>query len=263
MLNRYFAVISAKHAPRPVESLSKLVGRFVLLELPVWQLLILAAVVGTIWSASIFDLAFLIGQDAFWQFPAGTIGGDLSQSDMAQVLVGYLYYVQNPWHLPLFYVSALGTPAGTNVILTDFVPIVGLVDKLVHSLTGNTVNLYGAPSDASAAIPLPVPLGRNVRPANPTCYPGPSHGETKRRVSKPSGCSQLPFMHEGVAALAERHNQKAEPSVAIQAFDRTQPGPPPKNGQDRRQGGGRRWNPWNRVSRCSRSGIVLEVLAQT
>lgn len=138
-----FVVIGVKRAVWPVESLSKLVGRFVLLELPVWQLLALAVVVGAIWSASIFDVGFLIGQDAFWQFPRGTIGLGLGQNDMADVLVGYLYYVQSPWHLPLFYVSALGTPAGMNVILTDFVPIVGLVGKLVHSLTGTTVNLYG------------------------------------------------------------------------------------------------------------------------
>src|ERR1700740_2494828 len=100
MLNRYLVVIGVKQAARPVESLSKLVGRFVLLELPIWQLLALAAVVGAIWSASIFDLGFLIGQDAFWQFPIGTIG--LSQNDMAQVLVGYIYYVQSPWHLHTF-----------------------------------------------------------------------------------------------------------------------------------------------------------------
>lgn len=30
-----------------------------------------------------------------------------------------------------------------------------------------------ARSDASGAIPLPVPCGRNVRPASPTCHPGP------------------------------------------------------------------------------------------
>jgi hypothetical protein len=64
--------------------------------------------------------------------------------DMAQVLVGYLYFVQSPWHLPLFYVSALGTPTGVNVIFTDSVPIVALVGKLIRSLTGTTINLYGA-----------------------------------------------------------------------------------------------------------------------
>ena len=62
---------------------------------------------------------------------------------MAGALVGYLYYVQSPWHLPLFYVSALGTPAGTNVIFMDVVPIVALIGKLIHSLTGATINLYG------------------------------------------------------------------------------------------------------------------------
>ena len=105
-------------------------------------MLVLAAGVGIIWAASLFDWAFVTGWHAFWQFPKGTIGG-AGQVDMANVLVGYLYYVQSPWHLPLFYVSALGTPTGTNVIFMDVVPIVALVGKLIHSLTGAMVNLYG------------------------------------------------------------------------------------------------------------------------
>ena len=55
----------------------------------------------------------------------------------------YLYYVQSPWQLPLFYVSALGIPTGTNIIFTDVVPVVALVGKLIHSLTGAIVNPYG------------------------------------------------------------------------------------------------------------------------
>jgi Family of unknown function (DUF6311) len=130
-----------RQAPRPVDDLAQRLGRVVLMELPVWQLLVLAGGVGVIWSASLFDSSFVTGQHAFWQFPQGTIGG--SQNDMASLLAAYLYYVQSPWHLPLFQVSALGTPVGTNVIFTDAVPIVALVGKLVHSLTGATVNLYG------------------------------------------------------------------------------------------------------------------------
>jgi hypothetical protein len=110
-------------------------------ELPSLQLLVLAAAVGVVWAASLFDWSFVTGRHAFWQFPQGTIGG--SQNDMAIPLVAYLYYVQSPWHLPLFHVSALGAPAGINVIFTDAVPIVALVGKLVHSVTGATVNLYG------------------------------------------------------------------------------------------------------------------------
>jgi hypothetical protein len=111
------------------------------MELPVWQLLVLAFAIGAVWTASLFDWGFVTGRHAFWQFPQGTIGG--SQNDMAIPLAAYLYYVQSPWHLPLFHVSALGTPVGTNVIFTDVVPIVALLGKLVHTLTGAAVNLYG------------------------------------------------------------------------------------------------------------------------
>lgn len=134
-------MIREKQAVRPVGSLAQHLGRVVLVELPAWQLIILASAVGAIWAASLFDWSFVVGRHAFWQFPEGTISG--SENDMAQVLVGYLYYVQSPWHLPLFYVSALGTPAGTNVIFLDVVPIVALVGKVVHSLTGAIINLYG------------------------------------------------------------------------------------------------------------------------
>jgi hypothetical protein len=117
-------------------------GRLLLLELPISRLLGLASAMGVLWAASIFDRSFVTAQHAFWQLPQGTIGG--SQDDMASSLAAYLYYVQSPWQLPLFHVSALGTPTGTNVMFTDVVPIIALIGKLVHSVTGATVNFYGA-----------------------------------------------------------------------------------------------------------------------
>jgi hypothetical protein len=134
-------MISEKKAINRVESRAQRLGRFILMELPATQLLVLASAVGIVWASSLFNFSFVLGQHAFWQFPAGTIYH--SQLDMADALAGYLYFVQSPWHLPLFYVSALGTPAGTNVIYMDVVPIVALAGKLIHSLTGVTVNLYG------------------------------------------------------------------------------------------------------------------------
>jgi hypothetical protein len=120
--------------------LAQRLGRVVFVELPTWQLLILAGGVGVIWAASLFDWSFVDGRHSFWEFPQGTIGG--SQSDMAEWLVGYLYYVQSPWQFPLFYVPALGTPVGVNVIFLN-IGLVGLVGKLVHSFTGTTLNLCG------------------------------------------------------------------------------------------------------------------------
>ena len=97
-------MIREKRAISPIESLAQRFGHAVLAELPAWQLLVLAAIVGVIWAASLFDWGFLSGQHAFWRFPMGI--------DMQLVLAAYSYYVQSPWQLPLFYVSALGGPVG-------------------------------------------------------------------------------------------------------------------------------------------------------
>ncbi|MBV8739394.1 MAG: hypothetical protein JO007_19505 [Alphaproteobacteria bacterium] len=107
-----------------------------LAELPAWQLLVLAAATGLLWATSLFDWSFVAVRHAFWQFPMGI--------DMQQVLAAYYYYVQSPWQLPLFYVSALGAPTGTNIIFTDAVPIAALAGKLIHSLIGVIINPYGA-----------------------------------------------------------------------------------------------------------------------
>jgi hypothetical protein len=103
---------------------------------------ILAAAVGIVWAATMFDWSFVAGTNAFWEFPAGTIPN--ARYDMAQVLVAYFYFAQAPWHLPLFDVAALGTPTGANIIMMDAVPIVALIGKLVERLTGTLINPYGA-----------------------------------------------------------------------------------------------------------------------
>jgi hypothetical protein len=112
--------------------------------LPVWQLLVVATIIGGLWAASLFGWDFVTGRHSFWQFPRGTIGGSSADNDIAAPLAAYLYYVQSPWQLPLFYLAALDAPGGVNAIYTDFVPIVPLIGKLIHSLTGTVVNLYGA-----------------------------------------------------------------------------------------------------------------------
>jgi uncharacterized protein DUF6311 len=124
-------------------SLAQRIREAVLVELPAWQLLVLAAIVGGLWAVSLFDWDFVAGRHAFWQFPRGTIGGDYGENDMAAPLAAYFYYVQSPWHLPLFYLSTLNTPVGVNAIYTDFVPIVAFIGKVIHALTGAVVNLYG------------------------------------------------------------------------------------------------------------------------
>jgi Family of unknown function (DUF6311) len=133
-------MISENQTIRRPQSLVQRIRRVVLVELPAWQLLILAAVVGVLWAASLFDWDFVTGRHAFWQFPRGTIGGDDGENDMAAPLAAYFYYVQSTWHFPLFDLSAVGV----NAIYFDFVPIIPLIGKMIHSFTGAAVNLYGA-----------------------------------------------------------------------------------------------------------------------
>src|SRR5215472_16065740 len=68
------------------------VQHIVLAELPAWQLIALAALVGVIWALSIFNWSFITGRNIWWQSPH-VVGGALNP-DIAQVLVGYFYYVQ-------------------------------------------------------------------------------------------------------------------------------------------------------------------------
>ncbi|HTV44557.1 MAG TPA: DUF6311 domain-containing protein [Stellaceae bacterium] len=117
------------------DELARRVGRIALAELPAWQLLGLAAVVGLCCDASLFDCNFITGRDDFWRFPMGV--------DMQTVLGSYFYYVQSPWRFPLFYVASLGIPTGTNIIFTDPVPIIALAGKLLRNVTCVTVNPYG------------------------------------------------------------------------------------------------------------------------
>jgi hypothetical protein len=131
-------MISENQTIRRPQSVVQRIRKVVLVELPAWQLLILAAVVGVLWAASLFDWDFVTGRHAFWQFPHGTIGG--GENDMAAPLAAYFYYVQSTWHFPLFYLTAVGV----NAIYFDFVPIIPLIGKMIHSFTGAVVNPYGA-----------------------------------------------------------------------------------------------------------------------
>jgi hypothetical protein len=118
------------------------VSQAIFIQAPSWLLLTFAAAIGIAWAASIFGWDFITGRHPFWQFPSGTIPS--AQNDMAQVLVGYYYYAQAPWRVPLFHVAALGAPAGANIIMMDAVPIVALIAKLADGICGTAVNPYGA-----------------------------------------------------------------------------------------------------------------------
>lgn len=102
-----------------------------------WLLSLLAAVAGVL---ALFPLPVLLGTAPFWDNPRGIVGG--SWADMAQASSGYVAYVRDGWHWPLFQTAGLGRN-GANIIFTDSVPAVALLGRLLFLVTGRIVPLYG------------------------------------------------------------------------------------------------------------------------
>ncbi|HKX09406.1 MAG TPA: DUF6311 domain-containing protein [Stellaceae bacterium] len=93
-------------------------------------------------ALTVLPLSLILGHGPFWDFPRGIVPG--SASDMADGLVGYLYFVQSSWTMPLLQVPNLGDPAGTNIFwIDDAIGWVSILGKLIHASTGAVVNLLG------------------------------------------------------------------------------------------------------------------------
>lgn len=93
-------------------------------------------------ALTILPVSLILGRGPFWDFPRGIVPG--SASDMADGLVGYLYFVQSSWTVPLLHVPNLGAPAGTNIFwIDDAIGWVSILGKLIYASTGVVVNLLG------------------------------------------------------------------------------------------------------------------------
>ena len=81
-----------------------------------------ALVVATMAVAMLaFPPGFLDGTAAFWRYPRG---------DFAEHIIGGRYFIADFWRWPLLTVPGLGPPPGTNIGLTDSIPIAALAAKL-------------------------------------------------------------------------------------------------------------------------------------
>jgi len=92
----------------------------------------------------LFPADFVTGTASFWTKPGGLVGGGISWADMTTALSGYYAFMKSPWDFPIFQVSQLGYPSGTNVIYTDSIPVVAFLGRIIYETTGASINLYGA-----------------------------------------------------------------------------------------------------------------------
>jgi hypothetical protein len=92
---------------------------------PAFVVYALALLGGLVQAAIIFPLSVI--------FPH--LGGDVAVgADAAQHIVGQRYFIGDAWHWPLLETTLLAGPAGTNIGLTDSIPIMALAAKLIRGV---------------------------------------------------------------------------------------------------------------------------------
>jgi hypothetical protein len=118
------------------------VHRFLTVPRPASVLLFGSLIFSTSYCLYLFDINFLDGTSDFWMNSRGIRG--IISADISTALSGYFFFVHDAWQLPLFHVSKLGIPEGTNIIFTDSIPLLALIGRIIYRLTGETVNVFGA-----------------------------------------------------------------------------------------------------------------------
>lgn len=90
-------------------------------------------------TAYTLSLAFGLFQ-ALQCFPVALIRGKIpayaqsGNEDFFQHIIGQIYFLRQGWHWPLLMDQRLDAPAGTNIALTDSIPLEALLLKIVHPL---------------------------------------------------------------------------------------------------------------------------------
>lgn len=95
---------------------------------------ILALAIGLVAFLVLFGPSFMLGQSIYLAQPEG---------DNAVEMSAYFRMAQDSWRFPLFSLPMANEPEGSNQLFSGGVPILALVAKVIHSLTGQTVNLLG------------------------------------------------------------------------------------------------------------------------
>ncbi len=103
-----------------------------------WATVPLAFALGLAYAIILFGPGFALGTSDYWRLPRGAIGG---LEDMKTVMSGYYWFVQDAWRWPLLHFVQANGAAGANAALSDCVPILALVAKIIRSLTGSVVDL--------------------------------------------------------------------------------------------------------------------------
>ena len=95
----------------------------------IWLAALIAAVLVVLWAPQIVTSA-----TAFFTAP---------DSDPAQHLIGARYFLADQWRWPLLDLPSLGTPQGSNLTMTDSIPLAALLTKLLKPILPEWPDYFG------------------------------------------------------------------------------------------------------------------------
>ncbi|MBA3461256.1 MAG: hypothetical protein H0T46_14930 [Deltaproteobacteria bacterium] len=84
-----------------------------------------AAVIGLIMLLVIGGLGYPIGTSSYWDMPA---------QDHRAYMIGYRYFLDEPWHWPLLTTHTMSVPFTKSIAFTDSIPIWALLNKAIGTV---------------------------------------------------------------------------------------------------------------------------------
>jgi hypothetical protein len=85
----------------------------------------IAVALGLVTYFLIFGWAHILGISPFWDLPHG---------DLAQYIIGYRYFLHQPWGWPLFHIQNINVPFGKNLLFSDAIPLFAAINKAIATM---------------------------------------------------------------------------------------------------------------------------------
>jgi hypothetical protein len=86
---------------------------------------VIAATIGLAIYVLTFGPGHMFGTSAYWDMP---------DHDPRTHLIGYRYFLQEPWHWPLFATRTMNVPYRESIAFTDSIPLWALINKVIATV---------------------------------------------------------------------------------------------------------------------------------
>ena len=103
-------------------------------ERPLWVLFVVAGTIGLGFAWWVLGWEGIKGTSDYWQ---------TTHNDALQGIAALRYYLHEPWSWSVLEVASYGAPLGTNLILTDSIPLLAVPAKAVSAVFPDDFHYFG------------------------------------------------------------------------------------------------------------------------